>query len=62
MTTASATSLREFATVKTAAARTAIAESTWRQWITQGRITAYRWPGGQIRLLVSDIENLCTKA
>jgi excisionase family DNA binding protein len=46
---------------QTAAARTAIAESTWRDWIRQKRIAAYRLPGGQIRLLVSDIENLFTR-
>ncbi len=48
------TTLPEYADVHTLAARTGVAKSTWRQWISQGRVRAYRLPGGQVRVKVSD--------
>lgn len=46
--------LPEYADVATLSERTGVAKSTWRQWISQGRVRAYRLPGGQVRVRVED--------
>jgi excisionase family DNA binding protein len=46
--------LPAYTDVATLSEQTAIAKSTWRQWIRDGKLRAYRAPGGQIRILVDD--------
>jgi excisionase family DNA binding protein len=46
--------LPEYVDVATLATRTGVAKSTWRQYISQGRVRMYRLPGGQVRVKVSD--------
>jgi excisionase family DNA binding protein len=57
----SASALPRFVDLATTSESTSVAKSTLRDWIRQGKLPAYRAPGGQIRLLVSDIENLFTR-
>ena len=42
-------------------ARTGIADRTLRDWIADGRLPAFRLPGGQIRVSVEDVRALFVK-
>jgi excisionase family DNA binding protein len=53
-------SLPQYVDVATLSARTGIAKSTWRQWIAQQKLPAYRLPAGQIRVRLDDVDALFT--
>jgi excisionase family DNA binding protein len=58
---ATATSLPESVDLRTASGRTGIAYSTLRQWVTEGRLAAYKLPNGRIRVRVDDLNALFTR-
>jgi excisionase family DNA binding protein len=50
--------LPETCDLKTVRAHTGIAVPTLRDWIRDGRLPAYRLPGGQIRVRTDDVAAL----
>jgi excisionase family DNA binding protein len=48
--------LAQYVDLRTVTARTGIAYSTLRQWISSGDLKAYRLPGNQIRVRVEDVQ------
>jgi excisionase family DNA binding protein len=47
--------------LKTVTARTGVADRTLRDWVADGRLPAFRLPGGQIRVSVEDVQALFVK-
>ncbi|MBZ4581102.1 excisionase family DNA-binding protein [Mycobacterium avium] len=58
MTSAVAQQLPQLASLQQVSERTAVAISTLRDWVRDGRLPAYRLPGNNLRVRVADVEAL----